>query len=110
MSSKAEMIRQIVKASKDAQDGVGDMFQEISGFLDSQGMMSESEIIRMTLESLNKKKLLVPLMVAAFQKDIIDWSTIDSLTGAYEDDIGPMLLNSLKKTDVEKAHQFFVGD
>ena len=111
-STKEEMIRAIVSNAKNASDYevIGDMYQEISGFLDSQGIMSEIEIIRKTLESLNKRKLLIPLLIAGFQNDVIDWQAIDSISGAYEDDTVPMLLNSLKKTDVSKVFNFFVGE
>jgi len=111
-STKEEMIRAIVSNAKNASDYevIGDMYQEISGFLDSQGIMSEIEIIRKTLESLNKRKLLIPLLIAGFQNDVIDWQAIDSISGAYEDDTVPMLLNSLKKADVSKVFNFFVGE
>ena len=70
----------------------------------------EIEIIRKTLESLNKRKLLVPLLIAAFQNDVMDWQAIDSISGAYEDETVPMLLNSLKKADIQKVFNFFVGE
>jgi hypothetical protein len=101
--TKSDLIRQITRWVNN-----GD-WQDLSMFIEAQGMMTDKDVVRITLEELNKRNLLVPLILKTFEENIVDWRYIDTISGNYAGEIAPQVLSKLRKVDLQKIIEFY-GD
>ena len=105
---KDDLVRQLVKVISD-NDGI-DMLQDITGYIESTNAMDSLEIVRIVLNTLNKKNLLVPLLLKSWTEGVIDWIFIDTIAGNYASMCVPVLLTKMKKGDLEKMLKFYGGE
>lgn len=105
---KAQLISAIMRL-QDRYEQPFDFWQDVTGWLEAEGV-DETDIIRITLEELQSKKLLVPLLIEAFKENIIDWTDIDSIAGNYSTPIIKKLLEQQNMNTLDKAYKWFSSE
>lgn len=105
---KVDLIKQLVKVIGD-NDSI-DMLQDTTGYIESTNTMDSMEIVRIILDVLNKKGLLVPLLIKAWTEDLIGWPFIDTIAGNYAKIYIPALLNKMNKAELQQMLKFYEGE
>lgn len=103
---KSEMIDYIMTAIRNEFDNSFDFWQDITGAVEAMGI-SDIDVVRMTLEGLNDRQLLVPLLLKAYEEGLYDWQFIDSIAGNYGVVLLPKILNKLNKQKLQKLLDFY---
>ena len=106
---KSEIIDRIMKIASNEFDTKAEAWQDITGAMQANDI-DDIEILKTTLDELNERKLLVPLLLAAFQEGIFDWALVDSIAGNYCWWIMPKLLNKMNKNKLVDLLEFYGGN
>ena len=104
--TKSDLVRVLERFINKEQDA-GYPWTDISYFMVGQNMMTDKDIVRITLEELSKRKLLIPLILKTFEEEIIGWKYIDTISEAYQGEIAPQVLSQLRKSDLEKIIEYY---
>ena len=105
---KADLIEKICSVAAKDFGSKSEAWQDITGMIEAQGF-DDTEMIKITLDELNERNLLVPLLLAAFQEGMFDWNLIDSISGNYCLMILPSMLNRLSKKQLQNIMDFYGG-
>jgi len=105
---KDDLVKKIISEAGSQIENKPELWNDITGAMEAQGV-DGAEIVRMTLEQLNQRQLLIPLLLAAWEHNEIDWHLIDTIAGNYANMILPDMLSKLKKKDLENILNYY-GD
>lgn len=105
---KAEMIDYIMNVARNDFETTLDFWQDITGAVEALGI-DNIDVVRMTLEGLNERNLLVPLMLKAYEEKLYDWQFVDTIAGNYGVMLLPSILKKLNKDKLETLINFYGG-
>ena len=103
---KSDMIDYIMNVVRNDFDSKLDFWQDLTGAIEALGV-DDIDVVRMTLEGLNERNLLVPLMLKAYEEGLYDWQFIDSIAGNYGVTILPKILSKLNKEKLQTLLNFY---
>ena len=110
--NKDDLVRIVMDwlSSGDIEDKV-DNWQDLSGYITGFSMITDKDVVRIVLEELNSRGLLVPLILSTFIEGIIDWKYVDTISGGYSEEIAPSVLSKLRKADLRRIIEYYnLGD